>query len=154
MKLAASRLWLACLLCFFLQCAASAEPTSKTAVVVLPKDAAAPLNFAADTLREALAKKGFQVKVATGKSSADFEVMVTQGRAAGDKYQKAPDKPESYAVSISSNKRTAYVDGSDATGAMYGEFEFSGANWRCSGELTGPPASSRTASRLTSKSAA
>ena len=123
MKLAASRLWLAFLLCFLLQCAVNAEPNSKTAVVVLPKDAAAPLNFGADTLRDALAKKGFQVTASTGKSSADFEIIVTQGNAAGDKYQKAPDKPESYAVSISSNKRTAYVDGSDATGAMYGEFD-------------------------------
>ncbi len=123
MKLAASRLWLAFLLCFSLQCAASAEPAAKTAVVVLPKDAAAPLNFGADTLREALAKKGFQVKVATGKSAADFQVIVTQQASAGDTHRKASDKPESYAVSISSNKRTAYVDGSDPTGAMYGEFE-------------------------------
>ena len=53
-----------------------------------------------------------------------------------DGRQKAPDRPESYAVSLSSNKRVAFVDGSDPTGAMYGEFELaeqisgqSGSDW-------------------------
>ena len=108
------------------QGSACAESAPKTAVVVLPQDAAAPLKSGADVLREALSKRGLQVKVDTQRSSADFTVVVSEkgnATAKDDGRQKAPDKPESYALSLSSNKRVAFVDGSDATGAMYGEFE-------------------------------
>lgn len=103
-----------------------AESAPKTAAVVLPQDAAGPLKSGAEVLRDALTKKGLQVNVETQRSSADFVIVVTEKGSAAAKngsLQKAADKPESYAVSLSSDKRAAFVDGSDATGAMYGEFE-------------------------------
>lgn len=106
--------------------AACAETPSKTVAVELPQGAAGPLRTGADVLRDALTQKGLQVKIDIDneRSSADFTVVVGEkGAGKGEGRQKAPDKPESYAVSLSSNGQVAYVDGSDPTGVMYGEFE-------------------------------
>jgi len=98
--------------------------TPRTASLLLPKNPAAPLKTGATALSEMLIRKGLQVKVASERSPADFEVMVSDNASSSDRsHQQAPDKPESYAVSLSADKRVAYVEGSDATGAMYGEFE-------------------------------
>ena len=97
--------------------------TPRTASVLLPKNPAAPLKTGATALSEMLIRKGFQVKVASERSPADFEVMVSDNASSDRSREKASDKPESYAVSLSADKRVAYVEGSDATGAMYGEFE-------------------------------
>lgn len=119
--------------------AARAESAPRTALVVLPKNAAAPLESGAEVLRGALSKRGFQVKVETQRSAADFEVVVSEKSKAADNSdgrQKASSKPESYAISFSSNQWIAFVDGSDAVGVMYGEFELAeqindspGSNW-------------------------
>jgi hypothetical protein len=53
-------------------------------------------------------------------------VVVTESGGTADKSQvrqEAPARPESFAVSLSSSRQTVFVDGSDATGAMYGEFD-------------------------------
>jgi hypothetical protein len=104
---------------------ARAQSTPKTAAVVLPRDAPGPVKSGADALRDALTRRGVQVEVDTQRSAADFLVIVSvKGNTAGHEGdQKAADKPESYAVSLSSSRRAAFVDGSDPTGAMYGEFE-------------------------------
>ncbi len=119
--------------------AAYAESAPKTAAIVLPQDAAAPLKSGAEVLRDALTKRGVRAEGENHSSPADFMVVVSvKGGSAGNRggRQNAADKPESYALSLSSNKRTAYVDGSDPTGAMYGEFELAeqiggqpGDNW-------------------------
>ena len=99
---------------------------SQTASVLLPQNASAPAKFGATALSEALTRKGLQVKVATERSRADFEVIVTETGATADKSpvrQKAPSRPESFAVSLSSSRQTVFIDGSDAAGAMYGEFD-------------------------------
>jgi hypothetical protein len=95
-------------------------------LIVLPHNASAPLQFGAAVLGDALRSKGLQVNVADQGSSSDFEVVVTETAGKADKTQTskpASEKPESYSVSSSPHQHTATVDGSDATGAMYGEFE-------------------------------
>jgi hypothetical protein len=84
---------------------ARAESAPETALVVLPKNAAAILEFGAGVLRGALSQKGLQAKVEAQKSSADCEVVVSEKGAAvasSEGRQKASDKPESYALSFSS----------------------------------------------------
>jgi hypothetical protein len=104
---------------------------SQKALILLPHNASVPLQFGATVLGDALKSKGLQVDVADQAStdhrfSSDFEVMVTEKSSKADKTQtskQAPEKPESYSVSASADKHAATVAGSDATGAMYGEFE-------------------------------
>jgi hypothetical protein len=96
---------------------------SPTALVLLPKSASGPLKFGATALSEAFTGNGWQLKSRSERTGADFEVVVTVGSRVGHGAQEAPDKPESYAISFSSDKQTAFVNGSDDTGAMYGEFE-------------------------------
>jgi len=112
------------LCCAMSAASANAQSTPKTAAVLLPQNAAGPLQFGASELRDALTQKGLQVNAQDQKSSADFNVVISEkGHSKESSFQKAADNPESYALSLSSNGKTAYVDGSDATGVMYGEFE-------------------------------
>jgi hypothetical protein len=58
-------------------------------------------------------------------SSADVEIVIGEKgdsnvSKAGNDRLNVPDKAESYAVSVVSGKRMVVVEGSDATGAMYG----------------------------------
>ena len=115
------RLSLAATLCAGFTGAANGQPAPMTVVLSLPRDAAAPLKFGADALRVALAKEGLQVQVGAAQSSAGLAVILTVKGAAANTH--APDKAESYAISFSPDKRIIYVDGSDATGAMYGELD-------------------------------
>jgi hypothetical protein len=94
--------------------------SSQTVSVLLPQHASAPVKFGATVLSESLTRKGLQVKVATERSRTDFELVVTES---GQIRQKARGRPESFAVSLSSSRQTVFIDGSDATGAMYGEFD-------------------------------
>jgi len=100
---------------------AMCEQGSRTVSLVLPRDAAAPVKHGAAALSEAFTKKGLQVKIASESVAWDLEVVVrvSNGKPSG----RVPEKPESYAISFSSNHHSIYVNGSDDTGLMYGEFE-------------------------------
>ncbi len=128
MKVMASRFGFAFMMVCFLIASESAVllHATQTASIHLPQNPASPLKSGANRLAEALAGKGMEAKVSAARSTADLEVIVTvKGSAAGkgSSRQKAPDKPESFALSISDDKKNVFVDGSDPTGAMYGEFE-------------------------------
>ena len=106
---------------------AAADPSASKVRITLPHGASAQVNFGASGLRDALAKAGLQVVAGTSTSSPDIEVMVSE-KAGSDPNTRggkslASDKPESYAVSVSANHHVIHVNGSDATGAMYGEFD-------------------------------
>lgn len=96
-----------------------------TAVIVNPRDAAPPIAFGVDALRSALTAKGISVRVATDRSGAagDVVVVVGTGGQFSGAGSRAPAKPESYAVTLSADRHTISVDGSDATGAMYGALD-------------------------------
>jgi len=105
--------------------AASAAPASRTVRVVTPEKAAPQVKFDVASLRLALEKAGWKVSVEPHSSSADVEIVI--GKKGDPNITKAdgdplavPDKPESYAISMVSGKREVVVEGSDATGAMYG----------------------------------
>jgi len=105
--------------------------------ISLPTSASATVKYGATALSEAFTKSGWQVNSKNQRSTADLEVVVAETPGKGPASQKPPDKPESYSVSFSSNKHTAYVSGSDATGTMYGEFELAeqiesqaGTDWK------------------------
>ena len=114
------QVWLVVILCVGFSGAVNAQPAPRTVVLSMPHDAAAPLKFGADALRVALAKEGLQVREGAAQSSADLAVILTVKGAAKT---HAADKAESYAISLSPDKRIIYIDGSDATGAMYGELD-------------------------------
>ena len=114
------------LLCVLLAGGTVWAQRSQKALIVLPHNPSAPLQFGATVLSEALKSKGLQVEFADQASGSDFEVIVTErGSKAGKTLtsKRAPERPESYSVSPSADKHAAAVEGSDATGAMYGEFE-------------------------------
>jgi len=116
----------AALLCVVVAGGGAWAQKSPRALIVVPHIASAPLQFGAAIVGDALKSKGFQVTIADRASGSDFEVTVTEtgGRAEKTQTRKQnPEKPESYAVSLSPDKHSATVDGSDATGAMYGEFD-------------------------------
>jgi hypothetical protein len=89
---------------------------------VLPQDAAAPVRTGATVLSEALTKKGLLVKIGSESVPANLEVMVRVGNAKQSS-GRVPERPESYAISFSSNRHFIYVDSSDDAGSMYGEFD-------------------------------
>ena len=98
------------------------EQASRTVSLVVPRDARAPVKNGAAALSETLRKKGLQVKVGGESVPADLEVVVRVSngqRPSG----RVPERPESYAISFSSKHHSFYVDGSDDTGLMYGEFD-------------------------------
>jgi hypothetical protein len=95
------------------------EQALRTVSIVLPQDADAPVRTGATILSDAFTDKGLQIKI--GRESADLEVIV--GVRSGTPTRRVPEKPESYVISFSANHRSIYVDGSDATGSMYGEFD-------------------------------
>lgn len=96
---------------------------SQSAVILLPRNASGPLRFGASTLAEALQANGWKAIRANERTSAEFDVVVSVGGKGSQPAQKAPQKSESYALSFSSDKHTAFVDASDDIGAMYGQFE-------------------------------
>ena len=133
------------LLYLVLACGAAWAQRPQKALIVLPHKASAPLQFGAAVLGDALRGKGLQVNVAAQSStdpgsSSDFEVIVEERGSKADKTQtskQVPEKSESYSVSSSPDKHAATVDGSDPTGAMYGEFELAeqiagegGSDWQ------------------------
>jgi len=106
---------------------AAADTSTSKVRITLPQGASAQANLGAGAVRDALEKAGLQVVAGTSTSSPDIEVMVSE-KAGSDPNTRggktlASDKPESYAVSVSANHHAIYVNGSDATGAMYGEFD-------------------------------
>lgn len=98
---------------------AHAQPSSKSALIVLPKDAPAPVKFGAEAVRDALVGNGLQARIANDRGRVDLEIVVRAG-GVGDGGARAPERPESYAVALSPDKRTVQVNGSDPTGTMYG----------------------------------
>ena len=117
---------------------ASWAQDSKTASIALPQKAAAPLKFGATVLREAFAAESGKLQEASRESQPDLRVIVSmRGKDQPGGVQKAADKPESFAISLAADKHIVYVDGSDETGAMYGELElaeqishYSGNDWK------------------------
>lgn len=92
--------------------------------VVVPEGATAPVRFGAEQLQAALEQKGLRVHVTSHRLPAGIQFIVggmsDPDPAADRPYrQKVPRSPEAYAISIKSGRRV-FVEGSDATGAMYG----------------------------------
>jgi hypothetical protein len=104
---------------------ASGESGGRTAYVVTPAKAAPQLEFGVTCLRLAFEKTGWQVRTEPRPSSTEVEIVVGErgdanvAKASSD-HLHVPDKAESYAVSVVSGQRLVVVEGSDATGAMYG----------------------------------
>ena len=98
---------------------------SENALVLLPHDAPAPVKTGADALLQTFREKGWHANSSTQQSGADFVVIVTVGTndRKSERVSRAPEKPESYAVSLFHDNHIVFVNGSDATGAMYGEFD-------------------------------
>src|SRR5262245_51503971 len=74
--------------------------------LLVPDNAAASVEFGAAAVREALGKKRTDVRDAKA-SCADLEIVVTVAGFGKDRNQvhsKAPQKPESYSISLSSDK--------------------------------------------------
>jgi len=117
--------------CVVLMGGAAGAQKSQKGLIVLPRNASVPLQFGAAVLAGALKSKGLQVNVGDHSAtdsgaSSDFEVFVTERAGKANKAvtsKQAQEKPESYSVFPASDKHAATVEGSDATGAMYGEFE-------------------------------
>jgi hypothetical protein len=112
--------------CVFLASSAAPRESGREAVaLVIPNSSPAPLKFGAEQLRLALVKRGLEVQ--TRPTVGDLEVIVgVKGKLAaiGREYPfKVSDKAESYAISVSPDKRVVVVEGSDAAGAMYGELD-------------------------------
>jgi hypothetical protein len=95
---------------------AASRPARVT--IEIAKDATLQVKAGDDAIAKALMKKGLEV--ASSSSGSDVKIVLTTGDQSN---HKAPAKPESYAVSVSSDKKTFFVDGSDATGTMYGAFD-------------------------------
>ena len=103
----------------------SAGAPPQTVDVILAGNASPPVKSGAETLRRALEKKGLQVRVASASSSADIRIAVGQ---VGDSHlassagrSAVPDQSESYAISV--DQHGVFIEGRDATGAMYGAFD-------------------------------
>ncbi|HLV86267.1 MAG TPA: hypothetical protein VKV39_04765 [Candidatus Sulfotelmatobacter sp.] len=119
---------------------ASWAQNSPTASLVLPSDASAPVKFGAAALQEALTQIGWKVSTGVKESRVELEIVVAESAKGSSKItpaEKAPDKPESFSITFSPDKHTAHVNGSDATGAMYAEFELAeqiqsqpGTDWK------------------------
>jgi len=107
---------------------ANAESAPQTVVLVLPEKSATPVKLGAEALRHVLEARGLVARVEPRPFSADVEILVgekgdpnlSQG---GQDRIKVSDKAESYAISVTSDQRVVVVEGSDATGVMYGEFD-------------------------------
>ncbi len=100
-----------------------AQSASAGAVVVIPQDATAPVNFGAAVLRDGLVKRGFWLRDRPSQVSTGLKIIVNTVNSGKSMHGKLPQNSESYVISLSPDKRTAFVDGSDATGTMYGELE-------------------------------
>jgi hypothetical protein len=96
---------------------------SQSGLIIIPKSASGPVKFGSRAVIDALTAQGWHMKVADEPSIADVDVVVTVGSGAVLHSTRARETPESYALSFSSDKHTLYINGSDDTGAMYGEFE-------------------------------
>jgi len=114
--------------CLGLGVAARAEPSPKTVVLVLPGNPAPPVKLGAEALRRALESSGREVRLESQPSAAPLEIIVGErtdpnvSKGGRDRISVS-DKPESFAISVAPDKRLVVVEGSDSTGAMYGEFE-------------------------------
>jgi len=114
-----------CLAAGAAQAIAGAGP--QTAVLVAATNAAPPIKFGIEQLRHALEEKQLQVHIASRPATEGIQILVraeTHPALAGAERtsQRVPQLPESYAISVVSEKRIL-VEGSDATGAMYGALD-------------------------------
>ena len=107
---------------------ASAESSPRTVDLVMPEKPAGPVKFGAEVLRRSLETKGLQIRLEAQPLSADVAIIVGEKgdpnvSRGGQGRIKVSEKGESYAISVTSDKRVVVIEGSDATGVMYGEFE-------------------------------
>jgi hypothetical protein len=107
---------------------APAASPPESVVLVLPAHPAPAIKLGAKAIREALETSGIEVRLEPRQSSAEVAIIVGEkGDAnlnqAGHDRISVPGKPESFAISIAPDKRLVTIEGSDATGVMYGEFE-------------------------------
>jgi len=107
---------------------ASAKSAPKTVALVLPEKPAPAVKLGAEVLRQALEATGLEVRDTPRPSSREVEVIVAEkgdpnlSKAAQNRIE-VPARAESFALSVAFDKRTVVVEGSDATGVMYGEYE-------------------------------
>ena len=106
---------------------AKTSPAAQNAALVVSEKAAPQIKFGAAEIRKALEKKG--VKISGEGKGGSAAVRIYLG-AKGDSHlsgiagerSKVPEKQESYGLSVPSSK-VIVVEGSDATGAMYGALD-------------------------------
>lgn len=105
----------------------AATSNSPSVNVVVAEKAWPQIKFGAEEIRRRLEPKGVKVTVGSRRSAQGIQVYLGQkgdshlGAISGNR-QSVPDAPESYAVSVVS-PTAIVVEGSDATGAMYGAFD-------------------------------
>ena len=100
---------------------------AQTVDLVIAKGSPPPVKFGAEEIRHALERKGEKVLVTARPSGAAAHVFIGQR---GDAIlpnpekdrSKVPDKPESYSISRTGEEEIV-VEGSDATGVMYGALD-------------------------------
>ena len=105
----------------------SAKSARIAVVLVIPEESAPPVRFGVEALRTVLEARGLVVRIEPRPLSADVEIIVGEKgdpnlSQAGQDHIRVSEKGESYAISVASDKRVV-VEGSDATGVMYGEFD-------------------------------
>jgi len=102
----------------------TANPASQSVEVLLEDRAAPPVRFGAEAIRRELEKRGLDARVNSQSSGAGIQIVLRQ---LGDSNSRAreqselPRQAESYAISTSG--RQIRVEGSDASGAMYGALD-------------------------------
>jgi hypothetical protein len=97
----------------------ASEPAA--VALVVPEDLTGPARFGVEQLRAALASRGFDVRMASHPLSTNIEILVIVGGDMSSR-QGVPQSPESYAITVNS-KDGIVVQGSDATGLMYGALD-------------------------------
>ena len=106
----------------------SAESARKSVVLVLSEKSAPAVQLGAEALRQALETRGIEARVGLRPLSKEVEIIAGEkgdpnlSKVAQNRI-RVSDKAESFAISIASDKRVVVVEGSDATGVMYGEYE-------------------------------
>jgi hypothetical protein len=103
---------------------AQARPASVD--LLLSEDVHPAVRFGAESLRSALERKGITARVTSRSSDGVRLIIAVRGdtilNSVRGERVKAPDTPESYALSVL-GRDVVVVEGSDAAGAMYGALD-------------------------------
>jgi len=102
---------------------ARASCAPRTVELVLPAKAHPAVEFGAAELRQALGRRG--VQITTARRAASLRIILAERQDPSLKDMpdpRVPDEPESYAIAVSESG-TVFIEGSDASGLMYGAMD-------------------------------